>query len=797
MNRPLVWAAATFVAGTYAAATGLCPGLFLPLLVCGLGLFSAFLVRDASLSRPVSVVLTTFAVAAVSWTARESELPGDALCRYAAAHPDRREWTVEGKVRLTNLEQVDPEYSQFLLDVDRLLVEKRTMAIEGGVIVRWAKPGGQLFAGERVRVRGRLSIALSHVNPRTSSYEDYLRARAIHTALWTRGPNAVERIAPGKWWSPVYWGSRLRVRQAQHFAEAAPESVLPFVLAIWLGHRSTISQDEYQSYVESGTAHILAVSGLHMGLVFVSVTFVLRMIIKGRRRRAVLTMGAVLMFALMSGARPSCLRAALMVSVYLLADMYEREPDPPTALSIAALAFLLWQPEMLFEGGAQLSFLSIASILLFAGPIRDLFRAAPLPDHALLSRIGLGGLAVSLSVQILPLPVALHCFHVFPVAAAATNLLVIPLATGVLWLCFLTSLCAMISASAALLFGHATAPFVWLISWIAGFVTSSPATHFNVTSPALPAVIAYYAVVAACVCALRSGHYRRIAVAGAAIFAVATVVLWRPLRPEPSVVILDVGNGDATFVRAPGGATLLVDGGDRSDTMDFGKRVVAPFLWSNHVSRLDCVALSHADRDHIGGLFYVLSHFPVNEVLLSGIRSGRPLENELLELCEDRGVRVRRLHAGDSFALGGVTLDVLHPPREWPRQSTVNDQSLVLRLNWGTTTLLLPGDIEARAEAAVSRAQCRADILKVPHHGSKTSSSEDFIAAVRPDHGIISTGGRRGREAADEAVMGRYRAYGVRLWRTDHLGGVSITFDGDVPQIRGTRPQRGYPCYAN
>ena len=768
--------------------------------------------------RAVSVVLVTFAAAALLWNARQSPLPGDALSRHFAAHPELRECAIEGTVRLTYLDQSEPDRSRFLLDVDRLVVAGDARSIEGGVIVWWGKPGEPVYAGDRVRVRGSLTIRLGHVNPHTPCYEDHLRARGVHSALWAGGPDAVERIASGAWWSPAHWASRLRVKQGQYLAQAVPASVLPFVRTIWLGERSTIGEDEYQTYIDSGTAHILAISGLHMGLVFASLTFVLRIFMKHQRWRALVIMAAVFFYALMAGARPSCLRAAIMVSIYLLADLFEREPDSPTALSIATVVFLMWNPALLFDGSVLLSFLSIASILLFAEPVTELLRRAPalapfqrrvqdtaawrILEHSPLRRVLPGGLGTSLAVQILPFPAAIHMFHVFPLVAAVTNLLVIPLATIVLWLCFLTSVAAMVSVRVAMLFGYGIEPVVTLISQIVGLVGSSPMTHVRLTSPTALAAIAFYGAIVACAAALKLRRFRRLAGLCAAGLAALCVVLWNPLRPQaPTVVFLDVGHGDATFIRAPGGATMLVDGGDKIERQDrgkrvvydLGKRVVAPFLWSNHVRRLNYVVLSHADRDHIGGLFCIVSHFRVGQVLLSGIPSGKQLEEDLVALCAARGVPVRRLHAGERFALGRVPVEVLHPPAHWPQHDNVNDQSLVLRVDLGTTSILLTGDIQARAESAVSATACAAGILKIPHHGSKTSSTEPFIAAVQANDGIVSTGGRKGREAVAEDVLARYRGYGVRLWRTDYLGGIGLTFKDGRPRLEGARQQRKYP----
>ena len=787
MKRPLVAVTAAFVAGMFAASAGVCSGIVTPLAILAVGVLMTVRIKSVQITRPGSVLLFAFAAGALMWNVRHADLPGDPLSRSAAARLEVKEWTLEGTVRLTDLEEANPDSYQFQLDVDRAWAGNEALDVTGGVSVGWTNPDRPVFARERVRVRGRLNTSLSRVNFETNSYEDYLRGQGIHSAIRVRGPEGVEWVAAAPRWSIAYWVSRFRVDQAHRIEQAVPKSAQSFVLAVWLGYRTTIPPDEYQAYIESGTVHILSVSGVHMAMVFWTATFIARLFVKGIRPRAVVVLTVIVLFTLMSGMRPSALRSAIMVIAYLMADLFDRERDVPTALSLSALLLLIWNPDTFFDAGFQLSFLSVASILLFSEGVDailsgEAFRSAADPidektptwSPAWLPVIGLRKtIATSLGVQVLPTPVAIRCFHVFPLLSVVANLFVIPLATIALWLCFMTSLAGLVSSDAALLFGSASLPVVSAIRAIAMWVAAPKVTHLTLVSPTFIAVACYYGF-AACTTLAAREERRRVWLTSAAVFLTLALVFWRPWFPEPTVVFLDVGHGDSTFVRSPGGKTMLVDGGDQSMFADMGRRVVTPFLRSNDVARLDCVALSHPDRDHIGGLFYILEHFPVGTVFLSAHESDQPLEQRLLDVCARQGVPVRRLHAGDTFDLDGMRVEALHPPAQWPSAESINNQSLVLRLDWEGTRVLLTGDIELPAEAAISRRDCRAEILKVPHHGSRTSSSEGFVTAVRPQECIVSTGGRTGHEPADDAVLARYRAHGVQIWRTDILGGIRL-----------------------
>ncbi len=825
VNRPLVWVAAAMAAGIYGAAEGLLPGAALPAALCAAGVLMTVFSSGRIAMRIASVMLCALAAGAMVWHARHVDRSGDAVSRCIEAHPEVREWTLEGTVRLADLEASDPSNLQFVLDVERVELPSEIERLRGSVVVRWTLPNGQVHASERVRVTGRLTTAIAHVNPGVDSYEDYARAQGIHSAMKARGPAALHRVAPGQPISIRYWASRLRLAETERLRAVVPPSALPFVYTVLLGYRTSVSQEQYEAFVASGTAHILSVSGVHMAMVYVTAAFVLGIVSHNRRRNAWITIGVIIVFALISGMRPAALRSAIMIIVYLFADLFDRERDAPTSLSVSALLLLPWRPDMLFDAGFQLSFLSVASILILTEPIirgmgiagadlREravrLYRVrfapyrppalrkdAPAP-HGEIVRLAeflafgvRGTLATSIAVQVLPTPLAVGCFHVLPFLAPLANLVIVPLGTAVLWLCLLASVALPVSSHVALLFGHALAPVVGLIQWTVAATARPSFSHVVLSAPTRPALVCWL-IAALCVIGIAHGNRRRVWFAAACAAMIAAAGLWRPLWPAPEAVFLDVGHGDATFIRSPQGATLLVDGGDRSALLDVGHRFVSPFLRANHVTRLDWVAMSHPDRDHLGGLFDVVRSFSVGEVLMGGVPRDEPLEKDFLDLCAERGVPVRRLFAGDRLERRGLAVQVLSPPESMSAAESVNNTSLVLRVAWEGTTILLPGDIEQETESILSRSDCRAAILKVPHHGSQTSSTGAFVQAVNPEECIVSTGGERGREPVDPTVLERYLDAGVNVWRTDVDGGIRIAPVHGILKTQGEREARGY-----
>lgn len=816
MDRPVVYVAAAFTVGVCVATWGVWipHGLFYSVLAAAilffLGGFLAISRINPGRTRPASIVCWAFTAGVLLTLPRLPVSPGDSLSdllgNLGNDVPDQRIISarkalcqVEGVVRLADLETGVGSSCVFLLDADTVIRGEQRIPCEGGMSVRWENPSVAIFAHERVRVSGEYTLSLARINPGTGSYEDYLRSRGIHTALFATGNDAVQRLET-PFISIAYWASRLRNVQSDCLARVVPEKALPFVQAIWLGYRTSIAGDAYDAFVASGTAHILSVSGLHMAMIYATALFLLKMVVRHPRLRTLLCMAAILAFTLMSGLRASAVRSAFMLLVYLCADLLDREPDAPTALGESGLCLLIWDPLVLFDGGFQLSFLSVASMLLFGPPISRKLEWLPLWVR--------GAIATPLAVQLLPFPLAIHYFHVFPLLSLPANLLLVPLSTVALWLCFITTLTAWLWLPLGLLFGQALGWTVTLIQWIADTISRPSFTHVVLPSPTLAGIVAYYGLLL-CVCVLLfcltdQPNLRRRWRWTAAGLAVLLIVVWRAPFSEPTVVFLDVGHGDATFIRGGEGKTLLVDAGDANPRRDAGRRIVAPFLWSNNVTRLDYLLLSHMDRDHIGGAFYLLDHFPVGAVLVGPMVLANPtgnvedqeaaaLSGRLIAQCRARAIPIHIMQAGDYLALPEMGIEVLHPPETYPAGGVENNGSLVLRLTWNGIRILLTGDVEKEAEAVLAQGDCQCEIIKAPHHGSKTSSSGLFLDAVNPKHVVISSAGTQRRQGLDNSVLRRYEEKQVRVWRTDQLGGIQLFAEKDGLRFEATRIMRRYP----
>lgn len=537
---------------------------------------------------------------------------------------------------------------------------------------------------------------------------------------------------------------------------------LPLARALVLGDASEVPPRVVRGLRRSGLAHLLAVSGLHVGLAAALALLAARGL--PRRGRLAAALLAVALYLLVVGPRPSLVRASVMACLVVAALLVERPPSAANALGVAAAGIALHRPEAVTELGFQLSVGATAGLLLL-GP----FLAG---RWARLPRILREPLAVSAGAQIGTLPWALPAFCLLVPAAPLVNLVAVPWAGALLAACGLWTGLAVVAPGAA----AGVLPLLDLLAAPAAWPAAVPASPW-LALPLAPGPVAAALLAAAVLGGLLRPHLG-VPVLGAA-------VLWAGASSGPGTVeavAIDVGQGDALLLR-DGPATLLIDGGGWP-AGDLGGRVLLPALARRGVRRLDRVLLTHPDRDHCGGLVEVASYLAVGEVLTGPDVPAQEAGGCAAELRVLPGVRHRPAAAGGRLAVGRWRLRVLHPPpgaAGRPRSGD-NDASVVLLAEVFGRRVLLTGDVEAAAERELvdryGRA-LRADVLKVAHHGSRSSSAERFLAAVRPSLALVSAGARNPYGHPAPEVLARLRAHGARVLRTDRDGMVVLRFHPD------------------
>jgi len=589
----------------------------------------------------------------------------------------------------------------------------------------------------------------------------------------------VREIASG----PAPWRALQRVRswiRERLRGGGFPDDVLAVVTAMLIGDRTQAPLETERAFRDAGTLHLMAVSGLHVGLLSLLVYGVL--ILAGVPRRGALTVLLFLLplYAALCGGRPSVVRAVLMAAVVILGLRRGLAGQALNGLGMAALALLAYSPANALDVGFQLSFAATLTIIAAFRPEDP----ADVPwDPAPRWRTWiLAPLGVTLAAQLATFPIIAWHFGrvVFGglLVAVPAGLLAGPvLALGFGWLALAgTGLPADVVGG---LLQFATETLIGLSEWGAGL-------SFGAFPVARPGVWWFVAWMILAVILLKLRGNRRVL---PAVPLVLLALLTLP-RPGPAdgtlrLIALDVGMGDAIVLTLPGGGAVLFDAGTAFGGWSAGEAVVVPFLAEAGYRRLRAAVPTHGDLDHVGGFPAVFRDLAVDEVWEGGgtAADGRRAARELHRVRARRGIPLRRLRAGERFELGGARFAVLLAGDHGAgREVRSNERSLVLAVDYAGRRLLFTGDAGEETERVlVSRygAALGSDVLKVGHHGSRFSTSPEFLNVVAPEVAVVSVRADPRRRLPDAGVLERLLRSGAEVYRTDVAGAVSVSISPD------------------
>ena len=527
---------------------------------------------------------------------------------------------------------------------------------------------------------------------------------------------------------------------------ALPPVSAALLAGLLLGDRTSLPRDVDTGFRLAGVYHILAVSGFNVAILAAAVWALCRFLKIPRSAGAATAIVIVIGFALVVGASPSVLRAVVMAVLVLAALLLERDASVTNSLALAALAILAVRPGDLFDPGFQLSFAATLGIVV-----------APLPRHVIV-----GALAVSAAAQLAVLPVTLTHFNQLSTIGVVANLGVVPLAGVATVLGLVAVGLSFLSETVGAVVFDAVWPVLLALRWVVALAAQVPGAVVHLPAPGPVAVACYVGGLALLVMPDRAASLGRRLVrrgAGVGLVALAVGIAAWPLVRSPDgqlrLIVLDVGQGDAVVIEMPDGRTILVDAGSGGPMrLDAGERVVAPFLWNRGVLSLAGLAVTHDDADHAGGMAAMRRLFRIDEQWTAASAPSEP----------------RRF--------GRVIVTPL-PPTVAPAGRR-NDAGLVLRVEIGLASFLLAADIGAAREHELlaSGTRLASTVLKVAHHGSRFSTTSEFLRAVRPTAAAISVGTRNAYGHPDPGVLARLAEAGVAVYRTDEDGAVIFETDG-------------------
>ena len=551
----------------------------------------------------------------------------------------------------------------------------------------------------------------------------------------------------------------------------------PIVNALVFAPNVRLDSDIRERYVRSGLAHLLSISGLHVGFIAAWLALLLGKLHLAARARFGATAVLLLGYLWLLGFPAPAVRAGAMLVLADVARLRERVVAPRGVVSIAALGVLIQDAWALHSVGAWLSVAGVGAVVWAGRAVAQAPRGVRLA-------------APALAATLVTAPISAFAFGTVAPIGVLANLIAIPLAGVAVPGLVIALMLSWLASGPAHLIAAGAGLGLALLDLVARGAAGVPGGHVVMVAGWQAALM--WAAVAAAAWWLWNAPRRRWLIAARVAF-VTTVFIATTFRDVVSldacrcltVHFLDVGQGDAAALRTPNGRWIVIDGGPRTPERDAGRRVVVPFLRGQGVGRVAVVVATHGDADHLGGLPAVVEAFDPELVLEPGEPLGRPLYLEFLAGVEASGARWHAARAGDRIEVDGVVLEVLSPDSLWLRLPLeVNEHGVVLRVRYGAVRLLFQADAGLPVEGRLAGTVGRVEVLKVGHHGSKTATSDAWLDELAPREAVISVGRNNHYGHPAPEVLERLARHGVTVLRTDRSGTITLSTDGHGERVR-------------
>lgn len=646
----------------------------------------------------------------------------------------------------------------------------------------------QYKSGDIVRARGDISGFIGKRNFGDNDISLYYKSKGIYNQFTSRNNH---KASSEKSNLRVLFFYNIRNRISQMINTSLPKEEAALLNAVIIGDKHWLDEEERDDYTKAGLAHLLSISGLHVAFIAYMLREFLKILKIKDRAKDIICSFFITYYVLMIGAPPPALRSLIMMFVLLWGKHLKREYDMLASASFAIIIMLLLNPLLIHNQGFIISFGCIYSIALLYEPVYKMLGKFILPLSIRKA------IALSISIQIGIGPILIYYFNYLSLVNILVNIIAVPLAFIIIAAGFIGIIMGTIFPILGIYILSIDYYFIHILSQIVKTAASLPLSGIFVPSLSLFFYLLYYGIVTIIFFKDKYiGSYMRRSKYGILIFL--SVVLFVNfakyiLNDSIDIVFLDVGQGDSSLITTSKGKRILIDGGGSPAKgeyyYDIGSKITMPALLKLGVWKIDTIIVSHIHEDHLEGLIKILESFKVEKVILPKTPFASEVSKRFIDLCGEKEVNVYYAKEGDRLFLDKYTkLDFLFPENILLKgtKSDENNNSLVGKLTYKNFSVLFTGDIEKEAERLLLGKSINADVIKIPHHGSKTSSSLDFINEVSPDISIISVGKNSFGHPSEEALK-RLEESSKLVFRTDKSGAIAIKSDGNKIYIKTVR----------
>lgn len=666
-------------------------------------------------------------------------------------------------------------------------VDGEARRVSGGIRLYVSNFEGDISIGDTIEFTAKIKRPKSFLNEGSYSPSEKLFTKGISA---TASAESIKIVKPTE--SPIYKFAGIARSKVIRALPLTPPDESAVVAAVSVNVREWADPELSRVFGVAGTAHILSISGLHVGLlagfIFIFIRYLLssfpRIFLKIPRTilSLILSVPVVWTYVFVSGLPASAVRSAIMFTVFALARSLNKKVDATSALSLAVVFMLCISPLSILDISFQLSCLAVLGIICVGLPAMEFFVSGCEGDEGVfckIKRMFIGSSFMSLASVLFTLPVAAATFAYVPTLGLLTNLLCIPIAGFFMmpsvFVGMLLSLFSQTAGQTSFIIAEIPAS---VIVWASRFVEKLSLSSINWSPSNLELIVFYFILITIL---FTEGVSRRLIIflfGAMLIFFLGTLYSVNSSFGRLAYYQFDVGQGDAALVVFPNGKKMLIDGGGIKRSFDVGQMVVAPALIHLGISTIDYILISHPHFDHYGGLSYIVQKFAPTEIFYrSAVYKNADIEEfeKLLSEARADGVVINELRNGDGFEEGGANAKFLYSPCEL--DCDANAASIVTLINYGASKIVSVGDLSRAGEFALSEVSSDVDILKVAHHGSRDASSQEILKVLRPKISLISAGRNNQFKFPHAETLGRLRQVNSEIKSTIESGMMKFVFD--------------------
>lgn len=664
-------------------------------------------------------------------------------------------------------------------------------------ILKTKKKGKKLSFGDKIKFTGEYVKPTGRRNYHGFDYSLYLKTQKLYgtfegssyIVLSTSCCSYVEKIV-----------NNFKEKTKKALRDNLDEDLAELCIGILIGDRNNLDEKIEEDFKKSNLTHMLAVSGSHFVYIIICIKY-LEKVFKWRNFNNVLTIIIIILFMELTGNTASVIRSGIMAIMLILAKVFHRKSDVWTNMALSAVLALVYNPYTLFDIGFELSYGGVIGIVIFYDKVKDTLGKIIIKMHkeSKMLQYILEGTSVTISANLVIIPIMIYNFNTISFSFIVSNLLAGGLLGIIVILGFLLVFLSLMLGQTLSIFFYILNFLLKALTKIAEVCSKLPFSYIYVPTPKILGIFIFYSYLFFIINRdrLRVRIFNTLKVRIAILILIIIFNLGYPILSSKRIGLeinfIDVGQGDCTLIRA-NGKSILVDAGGSKDekSFDVGKNTVFPYLLDRGIVSLDYVIVSHFDSDHCQGFNFILKNMKVKTAIICNIGQESEEYNHFVILAKENKTKIRYVQKGSIIKLGkNKIIEILYPDKnEKINDNAKNNNAIVFKLTWNKFSMLFTGDIEEKAERKIlemyknKEEKLKSNILKVAHHGSKSSTMQEFLEIVKPSLALIGVGENNNFGHPNDMVLNRLEQSGCKTYRTDMLGEITITSNGKSYNVK-------------